>query len=184
MKYERTAAGYAEYIQSEHWSLLREAVFRRDGHRCVECGSTERLSAHHKVYAPDWEKQSTADLETLCWPCHEKRHPEKHPAVTVTVRVEVVPVAEKERCYTAMWELISDRSKGLISRSEFKRWKSKLKGEELLAWKEQSRFSRKKRRKSGKSKKPKKIRRRNPCVAWHYNPTHRKKWVNRGSSSN
>lgn len=57
------------------WSL---AVRDRDGRRCVECGATGRLHAHHIV--PISENPELAlDLgngQTLCPPCHAAKHPE------------------------------------------------------------------------------------------------------------
>ncbi len=51
---------------------FREIVFKRDGHKCVMCGSTEDLAAHHII---DRNKIANGGyvLEngiTLCPPCH------------------------------------------------------------------------------------------------------------------
>lgn len=54
----------------------REDVLERDGHRCVDCGRTERLHAHHLQ-----ERSKRPDLAldvdngvTVCDDCHAERH--------------------------------------------------------------------------------------------------------------
>lgn len=34
---------YLDYLESEHWGLLREACFKRDGFKCVSCLSRDRI---------------------------------------------------------------------------------------------------------------------------------------------
>jgi transposase len=48
----------------------------RDGRRCVECGSTDRLHAHHIKRWRDYPdlRYDTDNGVTLCHPCHEKAH--------------------------------------------------------------------------------------------------------------
>jgi hypothetical protein len=58
------------------WS---QAVFARDGYRCVDCGAKGKLQAHHKR---SWAEYPALrfDLdngETLCVDCHAGRHPGK-----------------------------------------------------------------------------------------------------------
>ena len=52
------------------------AVKARDG-KCVDCGATKRLHAHHVV---PWENEATrydlANGVTVCAACHAERHPE------------------------------------------------------------------------------------------------------------
>lgn len=55
----------------------RKAVLARDGHRCVECGATSNLQAHH---IRQWSEfpELRFDLsngKTLCLDCHCARHP-------------------------------------------------------------------------------------------------------------
>jgi len=56
---------------------LRPLVMKRDGQRCVLCEETEKLEVHHIDENP--LNNRTANLVTLCRPCHEKVHfsPEK-----------------------------------------------------------------------------------------------------------
>jgi hypothetical protein len=60
-----------EYIE---W---RKAVFARDGYVCQECGSKERIQAHH---IKGWQKHPLLRFEvsngaTLCFACHAQKHP-------------------------------------------------------------------------------------------------------------
>ena len=43
---ERNRVGQAKGTTAA-WRKAREAALRRDGHRCVVCGSTEKLQVHH-----------------------------------------------------------------------------------------------------------------------------------------
>lgn len=55
------------------WS---EFIRERDDHRCVDCHSTRKLSAHHicrKVFLPEAEYQ-TGNGITLCRDCHQEVH--------------------------------------------------------------------------------------------------------------
>lgn len=62
--------------QAHEW---REAIFRRDGFRCAECGARGRLNAHHLVAwseAPE-SRYDLANGITLCIDCHASRHPKQ-----------------------------------------------------------------------------------------------------------
>ena len=65
---------YLAYLKTPHWKGLREAVFKRDGHRCVECNDTHRLEGHHRVYRTPLESCTTDDIVTLCRRCHRVEH--------------------------------------------------------------------------------------------------------------
>lgn len=70
---------YEAYLQTEQFDRIRQAVFDRDGRKCVVCGSTSTLQAHHLTYRNVYH-EDTGDLITLCKVCHsiyhavEKRH--------------------------------------------------------------------------------------------------------------
>lgn len=52
---------------------VRQAVYERDGHRCLECGTTENLSLDH-IYP--WSLGGSDDidnLQTLCRPCNSRK---------------------------------------------------------------------------------------------------------------
>lgn len=65
---------YSQYLKSDHWLKLRDAVIKRDGAKCVACGSRFPLTAHHKFYRRRFEDSLESDLITLCIDCHEKEH--------------------------------------------------------------------------------------------------------------
>lgn len=178
MNYPRTAAGYSEYLQSEHWDILRTCVLERDGRRCVRCGSTKRLQAHHKVYRDDWEQSQPGDLETLCRSCHEKEHPDKQ-SVTVTVTVNTERFVPSH--FSSTKELHRARSQGLITREEFLRFREQMR--QSGRWVKPKGI---RRRKRPHSKYPRSKRTRHGytgCKPWHYSPR-RMHWVNRDRSSN
>jgi len=60
-----------EYIE---W---RDAVYRRDGYTCQECGAQSELNAHHiKSWARHPELRfDVSNGVTLCKTCHAKKHP-------------------------------------------------------------------------------------------------------------
>lgn len=54
-------------------SSLRRQVFERDGHACVTCGTSERLSVDHIV---PWSKggpDTLDNFQTLCVPCNARK---------------------------------------------------------------------------------------------------------------
>lgn len=66
--------GKRESTAARHW---REQVLKRDGYRCVRCGSADGLEAHHIM---PWSKfpdlrYNILNGETLCRACHDKEHP-------------------------------------------------------------------------------------------------------------
>lgn len=63
---------YNEFLNTEEWKQVAEMVKDRDGHKCVICGSTENLNAHHIGYEGDYLNEN--DIVTLCNRCHECLH--------------------------------------------------------------------------------------------------------------
>ena len=53
--------------------VLRLAVYERDGHKCLHCGTTERLSLDHihpfSLGGPD----TLENLQTICRPCNSRK---------------------------------------------------------------------------------------------------------------
>lgn len=65
------------------WERPRLAALERDGYRCVDCGSENRLEVHHVVTWKPGDPHELDNLATLCVPCHRRRHPRKRlPAQT------------------------------------------------------------------------------------------------------
>lgn len=58
---------------SVQWS---KAVIDRDGNKCIKCGATEKLHAHHIIYwKADESKRFDVDNGiTYCQSCHMKHH--------------------------------------------------------------------------------------------------------------
>ena len=48
----------------------RRRVFKRDGNRCVKCGSTERLEIDHIVPRSRGGGNEESNLQTLCHGCN------------------------------------------------------------------------------------------------------------------
>ena len=63
---------YKEFLNTEEWKQIAQMVKERDGHKCVICGSTENLNAHHIGY--DGDRMNENDIVTLCNRCHECLH--------------------------------------------------------------------------------------------------------------
>lgn len=61
------------YLKSDAWQRKRFVVLRRDGWRCVHCGSTA-TQVHHKKYARRIGKEPIEWLESICKPCHDRIH--------------------------------------------------------------------------------------------------------------
>jgi hypothetical protein len=66
------------------WINLSKIIKNRDNNKCVDCGSTDNLNAHHLYYyvnlTPPWEYPNEA-LVTVCEKCHLERHKEEIPRV-------------------------------------------------------------------------------------------------------
>ena len=63
---------YKEFLKTEEWKQIAQMVKERDGHKCVICGSSENLNAHHIGYDGDCLDEN--DIVTLCNRCHECLH--------------------------------------------------------------------------------------------------------------
>jgi 5-methylcytosine-specific restriction endonuclease McrA len=51
----------------------RERIYARDGHRCVECGTTEDLTLDHIHPRARAGDDSDENLRTLCRPCNSRK---------------------------------------------------------------------------------------------------------------
>jgi hypothetical protein len=52
---------------------MRNAVFERDGHSCVQCGSTDNLQVDHIYPFSKGGKTEMDNLQTLCKSCNVKK---------------------------------------------------------------------------------------------------------------
>ena len=66
---------YTTYLQSEHWRLFRERIFKTRK-ICQGCEKRNRLTIHHKNYKC-LGKESPDDVLVLCWDCHNRFHKKK-----------------------------------------------------------------------------------------------------------
>lgn len=57
------------------WKQLRAAALARD-ERCVRCGRTDRLAAHHVVPVAEGGVNTLDNLTILCERCHRAAHRE------------------------------------------------------------------------------------------------------------
>jgi len=64
---------YAEYLQSEHWQLVRQEAIKRSKGRCMLCPETRCLEVHHRDYAR-LGCELPEDLVVLCFWCHRRHH--------------------------------------------------------------------------------------------------------------
>lgn len=66
---------YVSSGRSRRWIRpeLRAAVYERDGHRCLHCGTTENLSLDH-IHPYSLGGEDTLDnLQTLCRSCNSRK---------------------------------------------------------------------------------------------------------------
>jgi 5-methylcytosine-specific restriction endonuclease McrA len=66
---------YGELLSDPRWKAVANEVKQRDGYKCVECGSTENIDAHHTEYHSKipWETPIEY-IKTLCHDCHKMAH--------------------------------------------------------------------------------------------------------------
>ena len=55
-------------------AAIREAVFKRDGYRCVLCGSRNHLRGHHLTSRADGGETTIEGIVTVCLTCHSLGH--------------------------------------------------------------------------------------------------------------
>lgn len=73
-----STGAYTQKLSDPRWQQKADAVRRRAGHVCQDCGAKERLDAHHCYYAnmregyEPWEYPLSA-FRALCRSCHTAR---------------------------------------------------------------------------------------------------------------
>ena len=61
---------YLDYLQSDAWRMLREAIIDERGYTCEECGVAYGLQLHHLTY-DRLGHELHEDMQLLCKSCHE-----------------------------------------------------------------------------------------------------------------
>ncbi len=73
---------YHKLLKHPKWFAKRKIVLMRDGGKCANCGSAEKIQVHHRQYHINkntgrfkmpWEYKLKC-LVTLCEKCHIKGH--------------------------------------------------------------------------------------------------------------
>lgn len=65
---------YAEYLRSDHWSVVRGHKIREADGKCAFCGSTLQLHVHHREYPSKRLEIRPSMLVVLCKRCHSRLH--------------------------------------------------------------------------------------------------------------
>lgn len=65
----------ARVYRDKRWPAVRLQAKRRDGWKCVKCGSRYRLEVDHIQPVRDYPEGAflLANLQTLCGPCHGRK---------------------------------------------------------------------------------------------------------------
>lgn len=85
---------YSDYLQTDYWKAVSDAVKKKADYRCQVCNSPHDLQAHHRSYAHrGHELDHLDDVTCLCRRCHGIFHgtfqaPQQAPA---RVQVEAPP---------------------------------------------------------------------------------------------
>ena len=177
--FPRTKEGYAEFLQTGFWKDLTTRKKALVGH-CERCGSTRFLESHHIYYPPvSWFDTTLGMLKVLCRGCHRAEH-----GFAAEPKASRVVPAE----FSTMEQLIGCRAKRLIDRATFKRWKQILRNRGVRKVNASRRRRKRPRYYVGKDglmhrTRKKRVQIKNQ-IARGLNFSHRKNWVNRGTSSN
>jgi len=69
-------ATHAHVYNDSRWKALRVTALERDGHRCQQCGSYDRLVVHHIVEVSSRPNLAFElnNLQVLCRRCHRGEH--------------------------------------------------------------------------------------------------------------
>lgn len=58
------------HYRTRSWRDIRRDCVARDGHHCIVCTGTYRLTAHHMIALADGGPDQLWNLTTLCQSCH------------------------------------------------------------------------------------------------------------------
>lgn len=80
---------YNNYLKTDYWKAVSDAVKKRAGYRCQLCNSQHDLQAHHRCYDHRGrELDYLEDLVCLCRRCHGIFHGTVMPAHAETIRTK------------------------------------------------------------------------------------------------
>jgi 5-methylcytosine-specific restriction endonuclease McrA len=71
---KRTVRDGREILSGYQYELRRREVLKRDGYRCVRCGSGLDIEVHHKTKRSLSRDDRMPNLVTLCESCHRVEH--------------------------------------------------------------------------------------------------------------
>ena len=105
---------YQDYLNSDYWKQVSQAVKKRAGYRCQICNSQHDLQAHHRCYDHRGnELQHLDDLTCLCRRCHAIFHgkiQEQPVVVSTTVKVE-----QPKSSHGMTWEELFQKPKKKVA---------------------------------------------------------------------
>lgn len=90
---------YRDYLQTQHWQELREAVLNDERGRkraCVACYSPDNVQAHHLIYRKLYDC-IPSDLVPLCGECHEILHQSKDSGEFNAVSIARIPPSNRAK---------------------------------------------------------------------------------------
>lgn len=67
---------YSDYLQTDHWRMVRKLKLKQAGYKCQKCGASNTvLHVHHRTYE-NRGNEDLRDLVVLCKQCHDREHTE------------------------------------------------------------------------------------------------------------
>lgn len=70
-----TFDNYKDYLNSEHWKIVKKNFYKANERKCNKCYSDKELHIHHLTYK-NIGNEDMSDLVCLCKECHFKLHKE------------------------------------------------------------------------------------------------------------
>ena len=61
-------------IEKKVYKANKELMYKRDGHRCRSCNSSENLTPHHVIFRSQLGPDDLENLICLCINCHNAVH--------------------------------------------------------------------------------------------------------------
>lgn len=65
---------FSKAAYGKDWSAVSKSTIERAGNKCVDCGGTKKLQAHHIIPLSKGGTNTNFNLIALCEACHAKRH--------------------------------------------------------------------------------------------------------------